>query len=295
MATTNLKRGLGTVTMNSDIVEAEVVMESIWPELGLQTGTGKHSAEGVTNGLMGTFTRSIMMRRIWSCGFNTVASSFKQFDNGRGMAKFTTKIKTDIAVRDILRRGMLSKPTIDEVNGWSFGTEGFTIESATVVVHNQAVTGLTINALKTLHVVRILGQLNKEAKIDREPLTTLNSTTRVNFGGDSFMELSMKTDRALIKFTSNRNRQDTTGVFVSVRDTPRVQMTKVLVPLDTELITGQTSQHKAGWGRDIITSRDRSKTRRRSGAMTVFEIGVGDSKTLGKIPESGSVVLVKGA
>ena len=78
-----------------------------------------------------------------------------------------------------------------------------------MVVHNQAVIGFTIEALKTLHAVRILGQLNKEAKIDREPLTTFNSTTRVDFRGSRLAELSTKPDRAVVKFTSNWDRRNT--------------------------------------------------------------------------------------
>lgn len=81
----------------------------------ITTGTREHGTEGIINSLMGTFTRRILMRQIGSSWFNPITSIFKQFDNFRGMDKFPTKIKADIAIWNILRNSMWDKPLIDKV------------------------------------------------------------------------------------------------------------------------------------------------------------------------------------
>jgi hypothetical protein len=44
---------------------------------------------------------------------------------------------------------MFGKPMIQEVQGGNLGAKGFTIEGATVMIHNQAIASLAIQALVT--------------------------------------------------------------------------------------------------------------------------------------------------
>lgn len=146
---------------------------------------------------METFTRSILIGQVGCSRFNKIASTFKQLDNFRKLAKLTNKIKADIAVRNITGGSMLGKPVVDEASRWSFGLECLTVEGATMVIHNQTVTSFTINTLELLHAIRILRGLNKESKINGETLITLDITARVNLTGSRFTKLGMEANWAL--------------------------------------------------------------------------------------------------
>jgi hypothetical protein len=71
---THLERGSRLVTMHSNVVEAKKVMKSIGPELRRKSSTAKHGANGVTNGLMGTFARTILVGGVRSSRFDRISS-----------------------------------------------------------------------------------------------------------------------------------------------------------------------------------------------------------------------------
>jgi len=71
---THLERGSRLVTMHSNVVEAKKVMKSIGPELRRKSSTAKHGANGITNGLMGTFARTILMGGVGSSRFDCISS-----------------------------------------------------------------------------------------------------------------------------------------------------------------------------------------------------------------------------
>jgi hypothetical protein len=87
--------------MDGDIVKPEPVVEGIGPELRRKGGTTKHGADGVTNRLMRTFTRTILMRGSTGSALNGVTSILEELDNLLTATKFPTKIKTDILVGNL--------------------------------------------------------------------------------------------------------------------------------------------------------------------------------------------------
>jgi hypothetical protein len=50
------------VTVNGHVVQSEMVVEGIGPELGREVGTSKHSMKGVANRPVRTLTWTILMR-----------------------------------------------------------------------------------------------------------------------------------------------------------------------------------------------------------------------------------------
>ena len=92
------------------------MMEDIWPKLQWKIGTTQHGAKGVSNHLMGTFTRAILMQRGRGSGFDSITSIFKQSNNFRTVTQLTTKIHADIFAGNINRETMESQEAIHEVD-----------------------------------------------------------------------------------------------------------------------------------------------------------------------------------
>jgi hypothetical protein len=55
-------KGRCLVTMWCNIIQAEEVIEGIWPLFGRKAGTGEHSTDSIGNGLMGTFDWAVLVR-----------------------------------------------------------------------------------------------------------------------------------------------------------------------------------------------------------------------------------------
>ena len=147
-------------------------MECIRPEFGRETGATKHSTNGFTDGMVGTFTWTIMMRRIGCSRFDSIARLFKQINDFGTKTKFTTEIKSHIFVRNILGKAMLYKPTVKEIDGQSFGAKTFTIQHAAEMIGNEAITCFTINAFEAMETTRVRGALDNKAKINGNTLIT---------------------------------------------------------------------------------------------------------------------------
>jgi hypothetical protein len=105
------------------------------------------------------------------------------------------------------------------------------------VINNQAVARFTIQTRKTLKAVKVLGLLDHEAKVDTDALTRLCSTgqSRVHTAS-SFAKLGMCTHRAGVQLSCNWNRRDTIGMLVHLGHMTGVDMAKVLMPQETELV-----------------------------------------------------------
>ena len=118
--------------MWDEIVKADVVIECIGPEVRLEVGTGKHSAEGVADCLVRSLTRSILVRRIWSGEFDRVTEIYKGAVDVSAFTEFASAIHANIFVGTL--RSIAGKPTIDPVNGWGLCREGSSKDSAAEVV-----------------------------------------------------------------------------------------------------------------------------------------------------------------
>ena len=101
---------------------------------------------------------------------------------------------------------------------------------STIVISNQAVACLTIEANQALHVRAIGRALNHEPKVHRNTLITHSGMTRISHRLISMTKLGTSTDGAGIQLSSNGIRGDALGILVQVGHAARVKMTKMLMP-----------------------------------------------------------------
>ena len=141
------ERRVNIDAMRSDIVDLEKVKKGIRPIFWFKTSAMQHGTNGVTDGAVRTFTRTILMRRIRGCRFTFVPSLLKEFPYFLRSAKFTTKIKANIFVLDVRTKTMLSKPFIEICNRSFLGRKAATIEETTVVVNNKAIACFAMRRL----------------------------------------------------------------------------------------------------------------------------------------------------
>jgi hypothetical protein len=66
LASADFKWRGSLVVVNHHVVQLEMVMEGVGPELGQEVGTSEHSMKGITNCLVRTLTWSILVRRVSS-------------------------------------------------------------------------------------------------------------------------------------------------------------------------------------------------------------------------------------
>jgi hypothetical protein len=272
---THFVGGSRLVGMDGDIVKPEPVVEGIWPELRWKGGTTKHGAKGVTNRLVRTFTRTILMGGSTGSTLNGVTSILKQLDDLLTAAKFPTKIKTDILVGNLRAQSIQRQPAIDEVNGRRFVTEHLPMQRATVMVSNQTVTSFAIQTHQTSETVTVSRFLHHKPKVNRNTLKAPRSMTRIGSTASSTAELSAGTDRARVKLGGNGHLGHATGVFVEIRDTAGVKMTETLMPQETELITGDVPKVillVVRWGKQELS---KSGSRHGTGSGSGYRIGIG--------------------
>jgi hypothetical protein len=148
------------------------MMECIRPKFRREVSATEHGTKGIADSPMRAFTRAVLMRGIGGGGFESITSGFKECHDLRATAKLTTEIKTHIFTRDINREAVKGKPTIQEVERRGLGAEGLTVEGTAIVVSDETVACLTIEALKAADAGAIRGALNKETKVDGDALVT---------------------------------------------------------------------------------------------------------------------------
>jgi hypothetical protein len=230
--------------MDSHIVEVEIVMEGKRPEPDRKVGAAKHGMKSIANGLMGTFARAILVRRVGSSRFKAIAGILKEINHLTTATKITTKVKVDILVREINRETVECKPAIQKIDGGSLGTKRLTIESAAVMIRYQTVASLTIETLKTLNTSRILGTLNHETEVNRDTLIASGGMARISQSTGGLAELSLNTDGTGVQGRSNGEGRNANSMFMQVRHATRMNMGKTMVPEDVGLITGEIRNNK---------------------------------------------------
>jgi hypothetical protein len=165
-AGTDLKGRLGSSTMRDHIVQANIMVEGVRPEFSREIGTTKKSAKSIFNGAVGTLDRTVLMRRIAACRLKAIASILKETTDISRLAQFTTKIHTNVFIRDIFATAMGSKPAINKIDRSGLGGESTTIKLATVMISNGAIAGLAIESSQTLITIRIAGLLDDKAHVN---------------------------------------------------------------------------------------------------------------------------------
>ena len=112
---------------------------------------------------------------------------------------------------------MLGKPAIQEVDRRSFVGEAFAIQSATVMIHNEAVAGLTIETTEPPNTRRISTRgLNKKIKIDGNALPTGGGTMTVGLTTGSLAKLGLCAHRTRIQFAGDGDRGNTNSMMVEI-------------------------------------------------------------------------------
>jgi hypothetical protein len=215
------------------------MMEGIRPEFGREIGATKHSANGITDGAVGTFTGTILMRGVGCSGFDSIARLFEQVNNIRTTTKLVTKIEAHVFVRNIRRKAVLGKPMVEEIDGRGFGAETFAVQRAAVVIDDETVASFAIEALEVMKMSRVCRALDKKTKIDGDALVAHSCMMEAGSAVGSMVKFGMKTDGALIKFSGNRDLRNAVGIAMKIGNTARMKVAKMLMPENMELVAGE--------------------------------------------------------
>jgi hypothetical protein len=105
------------------VFDAEVMMEHKWPEKSIETSTREHDMKGITNGLVGSFDASILMRTIRASGANTIAKLFEHRIDFRILVEFSALVEVDILVGNA-RRIAEDEPVVKPHDRCTFGNVG---------------------------------------------------------------------------------------------------------------------------------------------------------------------------
>ena len=69
----------------------------------------------------------------------------------------------------------MSEPAVTEIEGWGLGTEAFTEEGTTIMVHNEAITSFTVESSQTLKTCGIFRLLHHKTEVDGNILVAAQS------------------------------------------------------------------------------------------------------------------------
>jgi hypothetical protein len=182
--------------------------------------------------------QAVLVRRVGGSWFYGEACVFEKLDDLATVAKFASFVEAYVLVRNRLVETMLYEPAVQKVEWRGLGAKGFAVVGARVVVRNQAVAGLAVEANQTIET-RWVGQglLNHEAEINRDALIALSSVARVRSASIGLTELGLKADWALVEFSGNWELGDPSCVPMKIRNTTRVHVAKPLMPEDPKLIS----------------------------------------------------------
>ena len=228
---------LVAIAVNSKIVEAKIVVEGIGPEFGTKSGTSEHRAKSVGDSAVGTFTRTVLMRRVRCGRLNTVASVLEEINDFATVAKFATKVEANVLVSNSVGETVTLKPASKEVDRRSLRAEGFTMKGTAVVIGDKAIAKLAVEALIARDASFIIRSLNDEAEVDGDALIALGGMASRVMATSMLVKLGAHTDRALIKGRSYREARDTERMSMEVRHSTRVEMSKAMMPKDSFLVS----------------------------------------------------------
>jgi len=158
------------------VVEANVVVEGVWPEIGLQVRTGKHSAKSIADGLMRAFAGSILVRRVRTGEFHGISEVCECAVDVAAFPKLPASIHADIFVGALWR--VAGEPAVDPINRRGFRGEGATEDPTTKVVGQQNIARFAIEADESVVSSRVPTLLDHESKVDRKALIACRRSHR---------------------------------------------------------------------------------------------------------------------
>ena len=80
------------------VLDADVVMEGVRPELDVKIGTVEHSAESIGNGKMSTFNRTVLIGAVRTGWMDLVVEFVEELENLRVSIQFPSLIHVDVFV-----------------------------------------------------------------------------------------------------------------------------------------------------------------------------------------------------
>ena len=111
------------------------------------------------------------------------------------------------------------------------------------MISDETVAHFTMQALKVLDTFAVSRRgLYQETKIDTNTLASLGGTFGRVLTMSGLPKFGLCTYGTSIKFRGNLNLGDTNGMPMHLRDTVRVNVTKMLMPQHTELIARQMAE-----------------------------------------------------
>jgi hypothetical protein len=208
------------------------VIESEGPKTRREGGTKKHGTKGVTNGLVSTLNRAILMGRIGARGIDGVVKFLEESDDNRIVVQLTALIKDDIFVFDIRR--MAFKPSTEPMERNGFGNTGHAIKGMGDMIGDQEITSFTGDASVSILSFDILGSLTGESKVTTKTLPRNGGFTSGVVASRLLTKFGSNTDRAEIKdsIVMFKSRY-TINVPVGIEKIFITRMTKTLVPEKT--------------------------------------------------------------
>ena len=145
------------VTGGNGVVDAEVVMEGVWPKLRFQVSTNEHGTDGIGDGEVTTFHRAILVGSISASGANFISKPLKKLLHVRVVVQFASLVKKNILVATA--RGMFLQEMAEPVDRGSLGDACVAMFHAGEMVSDEDPACLTIEAQVIFRAGSILGLL----------------------------------------------------------------------------------------------------------------------------------------
>jgi hypothetical protein len=163
-ATTELMGAGRAKAMGNEVIQADVVIEGVWPEAGAKGCTSEHGAQSIANSLVGAFAGAILMGRVRAGKLDLITEISESGADFVALAEFTATIHTNIFVGAGGR--IVGEPLVEPVHRGGLGSEGTTKDATTEVVSDENVTGFAIEADQVVESSGSFAPLDHESEID---------------------------------------------------------------------------------------------------------------------------------
>ena len=198
--------------MWDEIVQANKMIERVRPKSGTETGAGQHGAQGISDGLMGTFAGPILVGGVGTSELGLITKVGESIKDFATAPEFSTTIHPNVL--SVTCGCIVGEPLIQPIHRRGFGGECATNQSATEMVGDQNVAGFAVVTDQVIETLGVGALLDHESEIDAETLKTLGSCHGVGVSTWSLAKLRSHADSALIDGIGEGQSRHATGVLV---------------------------------------------------------------------------------